>query len=57
MTRRREDSPSAPPRCDACGATDVPLEPAIVAGMPVQMCVQPAACRMRAQAKGTWGKR
>lgn len=53
MARHREDPPPDP-RCDACGATDMPLEPAIIQGVPVLMCVHPVTCRMRAQANGTY---
>lgn len=54
MARHREEPPPLLVRCDACGTTDQPLEPAIVEGHTVVMCVHPVACRMRAQAKGIY---
>jgi protein tyrosine phosphatase (PTP) superfamily phosphohydrolase (DUF442 family) len=47
---------TASQRCDACDvdAHHVPVEAASVESLQVVRCVDPVACRMRAQSAGTW---
>jgi hypothetical protein len=45
---------AAPPRCESCHATGVPLVTITIPGAQVPACADPAACRQRAQAAGMW---
>jgi len=59
---RRRPGPIEPPDppdpfgpCNSCHSTAEPRDVATIYGMAVILCVNPAACRTRAERAGIWG--